>query len=391
MRKDQQRAVKGLLPINGPQLGSAELEGIETVVKSGILTSPSPDGGPFVRRFEQMVCDYVGTEYAVAVNSGTAALHASLMALGIGAGDEVIVPPITFGATATSVLLVGARPVFADVDLDTLNIAPESVRRKIGKRTRAIVPVHLYGVPAEMDSLLGIGDEFGVTIIEDACQALGSEYKRRKVGGIGMLGCFSFYPGKVITTGEGGMITTNDEKLARKLRMIRTAGQEKGYDYIEAGSNFRMPEVAAAMGCAQMARLPEFLKRRRRNAAMLSERIADIDGISLPIDTADLRHNYYLYTIRLLKDIGKRDTIVERMRRLGIDTRSYYTVPLHQTPLYRRLGYSRQKLPTAKLVCKSTLSIPVNPVLDGEDMCFIADSLKAVLTGGGDFCESQSR
>ncbi|MCD6510036.1 MAG: DegT/DnrJ/EryC1/StrS family aminotransferase [Thermoprotei archaeon] len=367
-----------MIPINKPVLGREEIEAVTRVLESGILTNPSPQGGPMVRRFEEVFARFIGVKHAIAVNSGTAALYAALLAAGIGPGDEVIVPAFTFVATANVVLMVGAKPVFVDIDLTTYNIDVEAVRRKITDRTRAIIPVHLYGLPADMDPLMELAEEHDLIVIEDACQAHGSAYKGKKAGSLGHMAAFSFYPSKIITTGEGGMVTTNDDELAEKLRMIRTHGQIKGYDTVILGANLRMTEIAAAIGVVQMERISEFLRMRRRNASLLTEKLEENEEIILPSEPKEFTHNWYLYTIRVNKH--NRDRLLMELRKAGIGTVAYYPTPLHKLPLYARMGYSKEHLPNSEHAAKTVLSLPVHPQVSEEQIAFIAETLKGLLT-----------
>ncbi len=365
------------IPINKPIIGDEEIRAVAEVLRSGRLTTGNPLGGPKVREFEQLFREFVGVNHAVAVSSGTAALYAALLAFEVGPGDEVIVPSFTFVATANVVLMVGAKPVFADIDLNTYNIDVEDVRKKITPRTKAIIPVHLYGLPADMDPLMELAEDHNLVVIEDACQAHGSLYKGRMAGSIGHMAAFSFYPSKIITTGEGGMITTNDDELAEKLRMIRTHGQVKGYDSVILGSNLRMTELQAAIGIVQMRKINSFLEARRKNAKLLTEELDGEDGIELPYEPEGFRHNWYVYTVRILK--ADRDKVLFYLRRAGIGAMVYYPTPLHQLPLYRKLGYGSLKLPNSELASKTVLCLPVHPAMSEDDVLYVAQKLKEAL------------
>ncbi|MDO8123839.1 MAG: DegT/DnrJ/EryC1/StrS family aminotransferase, partial [Candidatus Hermodarchaeota archaeon] len=263
------------IPSNLPILGAEEIAAVTEVLESGMLTHKS-GSGTFVRRFEEAFAKFVGAKHVIAMNSGTAALHAALLAFDVKAGDEVIAPPFSFIATTNMVLLNGAKVVFADISPDNFNLDPAKVEAAITPKTRAILPVHLYGHPADMDPLVELAQKHGVRIIEDAAQAHGSKYKGRDVGTIGDVGCFSLYPSKVITTGEGGLLTTNDDELAETLRQIRTHGEIRPYEYVQLGHNYRLPELQAAIGVEQMKRLPDFLEKRKKNAEHLTSHLADV-------------------------------------------------------------------------------------------------------------------
>ncbi len=366
-----------MIPINKPIIGEEEIRAVIDVLKSGRLTNPSPEGGQKVREFEQEFSKFIGVKHAIAVNSGTSALYAALLAGGVGPGDEVIVPAFTFVATANVVLMVGAKPVFADIDLATYNISIEDIKRKITNRTKAIIPVHLYGLTADMDPIMEIAEEHNLLVIEDACQAHGAEYKGKKAGSLGHMAAFSFYPSKIITTGEGGIITTNDEELAEKLRMIRTHGQVKGYDSIILGANLRMTEISAAIGVVQMKRIREFLRIRRRNAKILTQELNEVEGLSLPIEPEGYLHNWYLYTVRIEKK--NRDQVLMALRKNGIGTVAYYPTPLHKLPLYSNLGYGHERLVNSEYAAKTVLSLPVHPLVTEEQITYVASTLKKIL------------
>ncbi|RLF15537.1 MAG: aminotransferase DegT [Thermoprotei archaeon] len=358
-----------MIPINRPMLGDEELRAVEEVIKSGRLTEWRPAGGPLTREFERAFASYIGVKHAIAVNSGTAALHAALMAAGIGEGDEVIVPSLTFVATANAVLLVGARPVIVDVDLETYNVKVDEVKRALTDRTKAIIPVHLYGLTADMDPIMEVAEEEGLIVIEDAAQAHGAEYMGRKAGSLGHMACFSFYSTKVITTGEGGMITTNDDELAEKLRSIRTHGQREGYDTYMLGHNYRMTELQAAIGIAQLKKISYFLEARRRNARILSETLSEVEGVSLPIEPRGYRHCWYLYTVRVREEL--RDMLVERLNAKGIGAAVYYRIPVHRTPLHEKVARRVGDLRNAEVASRTVLQLPVHPGVSEDQAAYI--------------------
>ncbi|MBI4972707.1 MAG: DegT/DnrJ/EryC1/StrS family aminotransferase [Candidatus Omnitrophica bacterium] len=370
-----------VIPINGPILGNEEVEAVRQIVKSGCFTNPSPEGGPKVKEFEKEVKSFVGTKHAIAVNSGTSALHASLIALGVKQGDEVIVPTVTFGATSAAVLMAGANLVFVDIDINTFNIDLRKMREKITDKTKGVIPVHLFGLPVDMDELKEIAEAKSLFVLEDACQSMGAVYKGNQTGSIGDAGCFSFYPGKVATTGEGGAVTTNSDEIAERIRMIRTGGQETVYEYKILGGNFRMPEMEAAIGCVQMKKLPEFLKQRRKNAEIMNEKLGNIDGVALPINNEEFRHNYYLYTVRLEKNRQERDIVIEKLRALDVDARAYYTKPIPYTEFYSKLGYGKERFLASDELSVSTFSIPVCPKVSAEEAERIGDETRKILSG----------
>lgn len=361
------------IPINKPILGEEERRAVLDVLDSGVLTDSSYEGGKYVREFEAKLRAILGVRNVIAVNSGTAALHCSLLALGIGKNDEVIVPSFTFLATANVVLAVGARPVFVDIDED-YNISPTAFKKAITKRTKAVIPVHLYGYPADMDEIKEIAEKRSIAIIEDAAQSLGALYKGRQTGTISNVGCFSMYATKVVTSGEGGAVATDDDEIAERVRLIRNHGMLHGYDSRLLGFNMRMPELLAAIGSKQLDKLDRFIDARRKNASFYNEIIADIDGLYFKQRKEDRKHIFYLYTLYASK---KRDEIVKRLNEKGIGASVYFKLPVHKAPLYKMLGYDT-KLPVTEFASRHVFSIPVHPGLKDEDLEYIAGELRAI-------------
>jgi dTDP-4-amino-4,6-dideoxygalactose transaminase len=310
------------IPVNIPLVGKEEIAEVNAVLRAGALTSAAKDGGKNVQEFEKLVCSFVKSKYAIAVNSGTAALQAALYALNIKSGDEVLLPSFTFVATANSVVSVGAKPVFVDIRRDNYTMDPEDLRKKITKKTKAITPVHLYGNVAYMDEISEIAKN--IPIIEDAAQSMGSTYKGKQTGTFSELGCFSLYAAKVMTSGEGGVITTSSEKIRDKLLMIRNHGMVHGYDTRILGLNFRLPEINAAIAKVQMKKLPGFLKKRAHNAKILTELLSDAD-VTIPTPRKHEKVNWYLYTI----SSKNRDKISKALNENGIGSKVYYGTPVH--------------------------------------------------------------
>ena len=369
--------MKEMLDINKPIIGEEEVEAVTAVLKSGILTEKS-GFGPRVLDFERRFATFVDAKYSVAMNSGTSALHASLLAAGIGPGDDVLIPSFTFSSTATSVLLTGARPIFVDIDPKTYCINAETISDAITERTRAIIPVHLYGMPADMDPIIEIAHSQDAVIIEDAAQAHGAEYKDKKIGSIGDMTCFSFYAGKNMTTGEGGIVTTNDETHAETLRTVRIHGEEKPYWVTRVGHNYRMPEIAAAIGICQLEKLPEFLKKRMENAHILMEKLSALKKLTLPTDYEDRKHAWYLFSVRLGGKYARRRTkILKKIRLKRIGAVVYYETPVHLLPLYQRL--SKGTLPETESAAKEVFSLPIHPGASLEDMEYVANILKKII------------
>ncbi len=297
-----------MIPIAKPLVGEEEIEAVVNVMRSGMIAE-----GPRVKEFEDEFKAYIGTEHAVAVNSGTAALHVALLAKGIGPGDEVITTPFTFIASSNSILFTGAKPVFADIEPETFNIDPEDIKNKLTPRTKAIIPVDLYGHPAEMKAIMDIAADRGLAVIEDACQAHGAIYHGKKVGSFDT-GCFSFYPTKNMTTGEGGIITCNDAKLAEKARMIKSHGSKVRYHHEMLGYNLRMTDMGAAIGLVQLKKVDGYNEKRNRNAGLLSEKLKGIKGLVTPSVKDGCKHVFHQYTIRITEDFGmSREQVIEKL------------------------------------------------------------------------------
>jgi perosamine synthetase len=357
-----------MIPIAKPFIGDEEIKEVEAVLKSGFIAQ-----GPKVAEFEGKFADYISTRHAIATSSGTTALHVALLCAGIGKGDEVITTPFSFAATANSVLYVGAKPVFADIDPKTYNINPEKIEDAITDKTKAIMPVHLYGQPADMDHICKIAEDHDLKIIEDAAQAHGAVYHGRKVGSIGNMGCFSFYPTKNITTGEGGVITTDDDAFDRDARALRAHGESERYEHVILGYNFRMTDIAAAIGVVQLKRLDEFNEKRIENAEYLTEHINTIEGIEPPYVAENVKHVFHQYTIRV-KD-SRRDELKEFLNNEGIGTGIHYPKPIYKQKLYENLGYVAE-CPETEKAAAEVLSIPVNPTLSAEDLGKIVSVLE---------------
>ena len=368
---------KRFIPINIPLLGKEEKEAAMAVLDSGLLTNASYEGGRFVKEFEQKLRSKVGTKHALAVSSGTAALHTSLVAYGIGPGDEVIVPAFTFEATANVVLACGARPVFADIKED-YNIDPADVRKKVGKKTKAIIPVDVYGYPADLDEVREIADKSSVKVIEDAAESLGAEYHKRPTGKTDHAGCFSLYATKVITSGEGGAITTDDDEFADQVRLVRNHGMQDGYDTKVLGFNYRLPEISAAIASVQMDRLDGYISARRKNAKVLSETVLKVKGAEVTQVSKDRRHVWYLYTVFLSK---RRDEVMKRLRAQGVGAAAYWETTVNRMPLYKRLGYGSARLPVALRAADHVVSLPVHPGVSEADIEFVAAEFAKAVKG----------
>ena len=358
------------IPINAPILDKEEISAVLSVLKAGSLTSATMDGGENVQEFEKSVCNFVKSKYAVAVNSGTAALQAALYALDLKKGDEVIVPSFTFVASANAIASTGSKPIFADILKSNYTIDPESIRKKITKKTKAIMPVHLYGHVALVDEIKEIANKHNIRVVEDAAQSLGSTFKGKQTGTFFDVGCYSLYPGKVMTSGEGGVVVTNNKKLHEKLQMIRNHGMIKGYDSKIFGLNLRLPEISAAIAKIQMKKLPKFIKIRIKNANLLSELLSKYN-IQIPIPRKNEKVNWSLYTIA----VKNRNNILKKLNEKEIGAAKYYPTPVHKIPFYK----SNIKLPITDWASKNVLSLPVNPKVSSKNIHFIAKTLGDLL------------
>ena len=358
------------IPVASPQMGDEEKQAVLAVLDSGQLAQ-----GPVAAEFEREFAAWCGVEHAVAVNSGTAALHLMLLAHGIGEGDEVITSSFTFVASANAALFVGARPVFVDIEDETYCIDPEKVEAAITPRTRALMPVDLYGHPAQIPVLREIADRHGILLLEDAAQAHGAAIGDRRAGGLGVSASFSFYPTKNMTTAEGGMVTTPDADVAARVGTLRQHGAAQRYHHDTLGFNFRMTDIAAAIGRAQLAKLDRFNETRRRHASVLDEGLAGTPGIVLPRERPGYHHVYHQYTIRVE---GDRDLFQQRLREAGIGTAVHYEVPVHRQPLYVSMGYGDVSLPVTESAAGHVLSLPVHPALTDEDLDRIVESVRKV-------------
>jgi perosamine synthetase len=369
------------IPISKLSVSNEDIKIVTKILKSGMLTERT-GSGPNVSQFESDFAQLVRAKYAIAVNSGTAALHASLMALGIMQGDEVVVPSFTFVATAEAVALAGARPVFADIDPQTYCTDPESVEDAVTKRTKVIVPVHMFGLPSNMDAIREVAREYGIPIVEDAAQAVGAEYRENKVGTLSDMTCFSFYASKNLGVGEGGMITTNSEEYADALRMIRNHGEGRGNESVRLGHNYRMPEIVAALGRTQLQRLPELLKARRSNADAMTALLKHLDSLVLPSEPEGYKHSWYLYTVRLKgANAAKRNKVVQRLREKKIGATVYYPTPVHLMPFYRAFaGREKIELKQTEKASRQVFSIPTHSGMSQRDLEYVADTMKRVIT-----------
>jgi len=375
------------LPYCLPFIGEEEIAEVADSLRSGWVTT-----GPKVQRFEQEFAAYTGARHAVAVNSCTAALHVSLAALGVGPGDEVIVPTLTFCATANVVVHLGAKPVIVDVDRN-FQIDPEGVRRAIGARTKAIIPVHYGGQACALREILELAGSHGIPVIEDAAHAAGAEYAGSRIGTHGRAACFSFYAIKNMTTGEGGMITTNDDGLAARLRLLSLHGMSRDawkryteagswhYEVLEPGYKYNMTDMQAALGIHQLRRLDGFIRRRQEIAAVFDEAFSNLQELLLPARLPGRNHTFHLYPIRI--EVGRlqlnRSEFIEQLRARNIGA-SVHFIPLHRHQFYReRYGYSPQQFPVAEEIFRGLLSLPLYPKMTGRDARDVVAAVREVV------------
>ena len=365
-----------MIPINRPWIDNEEKQEIIKVMDENALTSAARDGGKRVQEFESSLRTFLNVKHVISVNSGTAALHAALLALDIKTGDEVLLPSFTFVATANAVVASGAKPVFVDINTKDYTIDLYDLKKKISKKSKAIIPVHLYGHPADLTELNEIANQYSIYIIEDACQSLGSTYKNKQTGTFGTMGCFSMYASKVLTAGEGGAIVTNEDKIADTLKMIRNHGMVEGYDTRLLGLNYRLPELSAAIAKIQMRKLKTILDRRRRNSILLSNLLETINkkyNIKIPQEDQIKKFNWYLYTLAFngsssSNDISLRDHIKKKLIENGIGVAVYYDPPVHKTPFYQKFSLNDDDLPNTNWSSEHVLSLPVHPGVSEIDI-----------------------
>lgn len=367
------------IPYGRQSINEQDIEAVVNVLKSDYLTT-----GPKIAEFERKVADYTGAKYAVAIANGTAALHAACYAAGIGEGDEVITTPITFAASSNCVLYCGGTPVFADINPETYNISPEDIERKITPKTKAIIAVHFTGQPCEMEQIHVIAHKYNLIVIEDGAHALGAEYQGKRVGTLSDMTTFSFHPVKHITTGEGGMILTDNPELYQRLKLFRTHGITREeelltkndgpwyYEQLDLGYNYRITDIQCALGVSQMDRMPEFLEKRKQIAKRYNEAFAANEQIQLPYQKEGCDNAWHLYVIRIKN--GKRKEIFEKLRAAGIGVNVHY-IPVYQHPYYRTHGYAEVTCPNAEEYYKECISLPMYPDLKEEEQEYVIEKV----------------
>lgn len=374
-----------MIPYGRQTIEEDDIQAVVDVLRSDYLTT-----GPKIAEFEKMVADYVGAKYAVAISNGTSALHAACFAAGIQPGDEVITTPLTFAASSNCVLYCGGTPVFADVDPKTYNIDPEDIRRKITDKTKAIIAVHLAGQPCDMDEIHKIAKEHDLLVIEDGAHALGSVYKGKKVGTLSDMTTFSFHPVKPITTGEGGMIVTDNEEFYQKMMLFRSHGITRDenlmtrndgpwfYQQLDLGYNYRITDIQCALGCSQMKKLDRFLALRKEIVARYNEAFADCENIVTPYQLPETESGWHLYIVQV-KNCDRRK-VFEALREHGIAVNVHY-IPVYLHPYYQEHGYKDVHCRNAEEVYSHIISLPLYPTLTEEQQQYVIETLKYVING----------
>ncbi len=363
--------MRDFIPIARPVIGDDEISAVTEVLRSGMLAQ-----GEAVQLFEKEFSEYLDVKNAVAVSNGTVSLDLALRALRLQPGDEVISPAFTFIATANCALYQGLRPAFSDVDPRTFNIDPEDLQRRITPKTRAVIGVHLYGQPFDIRAVQEICQDGGIALVEDCAQAHGAEYRGKKAGSFST-GCFSFYPTKNMTTGEGGMITTNDDEMAERLRLLRSHGDIGKYNHVSLGYNYRMMNLQGAMGRVQLRKLEQFTAQRIANAKILNRGIK-AKGLTTPLQAEGVRHVYHQYVLRVEDEApAGREQLMQHLQNRGIGSAVHYPKAVYEQPLYQSLGYKIGSCPVAEDVARRVLSLPVHPTLSQSDLHYICETLNS--------------
>ncbi|MFH0861097.1 MAG: DegT/DnrJ/EryC1/StrS family aminotransferase [Candidatus Altiarchaeota archaeon] len=357
-----------------PTIGEEELANVVDCIKTNWISSK----GKYIEEFENKFSKYCGVKHGVTTTNGTTALHLAISSLGIGKGDEVIMPTFTMIATAFAVTYTGAKPVFVDSEPETWNVDVEKIEEMITNKTKAIMPVHIYGHPCDMDSISDIADDNDLYVVEDAAEAHGAEYKGRKVGGLSDIGCFSFYANKIITTGEGGMVVTNDEELVERARELRDLAHSKKKRFLHerVGYNYRMTNVQAAIGVAQMEKIEKFVNARRNNANRYNSLLIGINGITLPPEKPWAKNVYWMYSILIDKEkFGiSRDELMMKLEDKGVGTRAFF-VPMHKQPVYDK---AKGQFPVSERLAENGLYLPSSSKLTEKEIRWVCDAISSL-------------
>ena len=363
-----------MIAISKPLIEEEEINAVVEVLKSGMIAQ-----GPKTKELEDMFAKLCGTKHSIAFSNGTTAIHTAVRALGISDGDEVITVPFTFVATANPVLMERGKVVFVDIAEDDFCIDPNKIEEKITDKTKAIIPVDLFGQIYKYKEIKKIADKYDLKILEDACQAVGATQDGKVAGSFGDVGAFSLYATKNIATGEGGMLTTDDDDIARHAKMYRHHGQDEAvrYEYLELGHNYRMTDIAATIGVEQMKKLDRIIETRVRNAQLFNEGLSNLKGIITPKVSEGNTHVYHQYTIRITEEYGHtREELMEFLKENEIGCGIYYPKPLHMHEHFRKMGYKEGDFPVSEMLSKEVLSLPVNPFVTKEDVEFIIDKIE---------------
>lgn len=358
------------IPLADPLIDEDEAKAVFDVVKSGWVRE-----GRIVDSFEREFAKRLGVKHAIATSSGTTALHVVLACIDLQWGDEVVIPSFTCAPPVSMTLLLGGVPVFVDIETETYNIDLDNVRKVISKKTKAVIPINYAGHPAKLDVLGEICEDKGIYLVNDAAEALGAMYKERNIAHFGDVAVFSFSPNKTITTGEGGMIVTNDEEIAEKARLIKDYGQKERFRYVELGSNYHLTEMQAAMGLVQLKKIDEILERKRLNARLLTEKLSTIKDLVTPVELPNCTHAYCLYSIRVLPGKNSRDSLMRKLEKFGVQTRVYFP-PMHKSALMGKFKHKRGVLRNTEIVSSTILSLPSSPKLTSAHIEYVNKAVR---------------
>ncbi len=366
-----------MIPVCEPLLSDKELEYVTDCLKTNWISSK----GKYIEEFEGKFANYCGCRYGISTTNGTTALHLALVSIGIGPDDEVIVPAFTMISTVFAVVYTGAKPVLVDAEPETWNINTAKIEERITSKTKAILPVHIYGHPCDMDPIMELAKRHNLSVIEDAAEAHGAEYKSRKAGGIGHVNCFSFYANKIITTGEGGMVVTNNKDIAEKAMSLKDLAhsKDKRFLHTDLGYNYRMTNLQAAIGLAQFERIDELVERRRGNACLYNSLLRDIKGIRLPPEKEWAKNVYWMYSILVEDEFGmSRDALMEKLAENEIDTRTFF-IPMHQQPVFNNMGlFEGESYPVAEELSQKGLYLPSGSGLTKEQIEYVCQTISEI-------------
>jgi len=375
MKNNEKTAGKKTVPLSSPFIEDDDIKAVIDVLKTRWLSL-----GPEIPEFERKFAEYIGTKYAVAVNSGTSALHLAVKALGIGPGDEVIVTPFSFVASANCVLFEGSTPVFVDVEPETFNIDPKKVEEKITRKTKAIIPVDVFGRPSDKEAISRIAKKHNLKVIEDSAEALGAAYKGKKVGNFSDCAIFAFYPNKQMTTGEGGILVTNNKKIYDLCVSLRNQGRGIGgewHEYIRLGYNYRITDIQCALGISQLKKIKAILDKRGKVAAEYAKRLGKIKGIKVPFDsTKDLKVSWFVYVIQV--DANNKELFMQELKKRGVECSAYFQ-PIHLMKFYKeKFGFKQGDFPVCESIAKTTIALPFYTSMRTEDIDYVCRQVAEV-------------